>query len=204
MDIGYKFLREYINKFYFRIMRSCNLKLSKCEEMRKKYLYGYESCAAKSFEPSMKYELTRKRIRTTVNYMWDTLQFRINELMEILPNETTAFNHIKQSIYEHKIMILSDLQQMTEHDGYQDWRLREKENLENIFQARFNATQFAKKCGKVRHLKCYDNFSDCDWGKRSYFYKLYIPDKICYKISKAQKLKILKTQNLEKLKNSKN
>jgi hypothetical protein len=119
--------------------------------------------------------------------------------MEILPNETTAFNHIKQSIYEHKIMILSDLQQMTEHDGYQDWRLREKENLENIFQARFNATQFAKKCGKVRHLKCYDNFSDCDWGKRSYFYKLYIPDKICYKISKAQKLKILKTQNLQKL-----
>lgn len=136
--------------------------------MRIKYIYGYEACQKQTIEPSLKYEVIRKRIPKTLIYMWDTLDFRINDILAQFPNGTKQIESLMHSIYEHKIMLLSDFKQMTEYDGYNDWRLTEKENLESIFQERFNSMQFSKDCGKTKHLNCVENFENCDWGKLHY------------------------------------
>lgn len=134
-------------------------------------------------EPSLEYELTRRRVQTNIAEIWNYFSSELGKIRKSLataannnnnPNGNTHLNaELEESIQqvllqgaEHKRSLLSDMDQLRRVDGYEAWRQKEANELSDLVQRRLHHLQNPSDCDNARKLVCKLN-----------------------KVSKAQKLK---------------
>jgi hypothetical protein len=113
-------------------------------------------------EPSFEYEKHRRRAISTIIYFWDNFKEKMVELKSSC-NETN-FNIYISLARTYKLLILSDLDQMKKHDGFEQWRKNEANQLSVAIYKRLNKLQNPLSCNESKFIFC-DYYWWTGWGK---------------------------------------
>lgn len=112
--------------------------------------------------PSVEYETLRRRVFTNTKELW---YFISNELT-VLMKESGRVEKMQQMLDDtasRKRSLLSDMQKLTELDGYQYWRESEAANVSDLIQRRLYYLQNPADCKEARKLICNLN-KGCGFG----------------------------------------
>lgn len=117
-----------------------------------------------SNEPTMEYELLRRRVHTNINEIWNYFS---NELGKVKKNvDHTMKDDINNVLIlgaEHKRSLLSDMERLRQLDGYEAWRQKESVDLSDLVQRRLHHLQNPADCSKAKKLVCKLN-KGCGYG----------------------------------------
>lgn len=109
-------------------------------------------------EPSLEYELLRRRIESNVgeisNYFSSELGKLRTRATPIQPELTQDINQVLQLGAEHKRSLLNDMDRLRQVDGYEPWRRQEARDLSDLMQRRLHYLQNPKDCANARKLVC--------------------------------------------------
>lgn len=118
-------------------------------------------------EPSLEYELLRRRIESNVgeisNYFSSELGKLRTRATPIQPELTQDINQVLQLGAEHKRSLLNDMDRLRQVDGYEPWRRQEARDLSDLMQRRLHYLQNPKDCANARKLVCKLN-KGCGYG----------------------------------------
>ncbi len=78
----------FLNSIHLRESASLQLKFNECNNI---------------LEPSLTYEKKRRRIRSTLQYLWDTVDYKAKKIKMQFPNNSKLLDDLVHSIYEHKV-----------------------------------------------------------------------------------------------------
>lgn len=117
-----------------------------------------QSAADVVHEPSLEYELLRRRIESNVGEIWNYFSSELGKLRKrATPTQaelTQDINEVLQLGAEHKRSLLSDLDRLRQVDGYEAWRHQEARDLSDLMQRRLHYLQNPKDCANARKLVC--------------------------------------------------
>jgi hypothetical protein len=113
-------------------------------------------------EPSFEYEKYRRRIILTIIFFWDNFKEKMTEFKTSC-NET-EFDIFIRLARTYKLLLLSDLEQMKKHDGFNQWRRNEAKHLKEAIVKRFDALQNPPSCNKTKIVFC-DYYHWTGWGE---------------------------------------
>lgn len=109
-------------------------------------------------EPSIEYELTRRRIQSNTQEMWNYVNSEMIKLKKsISPGDAKMLKQADTIIdmaAEHKNSLLHDLDRLAEVDGYEAWRFKEASSLSDLVQRRLHYLQNPEDCSKAQKLVC--------------------------------------------------
>ncbi|KAL7744240.1 hypothetical protein ACLKA6_009202 [Drosophila palustris] len=127
-------------------------------------------------EPSLEYELTRRRVQTNIAEIWNYFSSELGKIRKSLAsggnlNANSNLNaELEESIQqvllqgaEHKRSLLSDMDQLRRVDGYEAWRHKEANDLSDLVQRRLHHLQNPSDCDNARKLVCKLN-KGCGYG----------------------------------------
>lgn len=96
--------------------------------------------------PSSEYETLRRRVEWNIDNMW--------KFSKTLWNSTDNYNSSLKLLAEHKNSLLNDMELLRIHDGHEQWRQRELQELSDLVQRRLQHLQNPKNCATARKVKC--------------------------------------------------
>lgn len=109
-------------------------------------------------EPSLEYELTRRRIQTNIAEIWNYFSSELGKLRKAVgPGNSELEESIQQVLMQgadHKRSLLSDMEQLRRVDGYEVWRQQEAKDLSDLVQRRLHHLQNPSDCQNARKLVC--------------------------------------------------
>jgi len=116
-------------------------------------------------EPSLEYELTRRRVQTNIAEIWNYFSTELGKIRKSLatgsnlnPNANVELEESIQQVLlqgaEHKRSLLSDMDHLRRVDGYEAWRHKEANDLSDLVQRRLHHLQNPSDCGNARKLVC--------------------------------------------------
>lgn len=109
-------------------------------------------------EPSLEYELTRRRIHTNIAEIWSYFSSELGKLRKVVgPGNAELEESIQQVLLQgadHKRSLLSDMEQLRRVDGYEAWRQQEANELSDLVQRRLHHLQNPSDCQNARKLVC--------------------------------------------------
>ncbi|EDW05875.1 alpha-(1,6)-fucosyltransferase [Drosophila mojavensis] len=118
-------------------------------------------------EPSLEYELTRRRIQTNIAEIWNYFSSELGKLRKAVgPGNSELEESIQQVLLQgadHKRSLLSDMEQLRRVDGYEAWRQQEAKDLSDLVQRRLHHLQNPSDCQNARKLVCKLN-KGCGYG----------------------------------------
>lgn len=125
-------------------------------------------------EPSLEYELTRRRVQTNIAEIWNYFSTELGKIRKSLatksnlnPNANVELEESIQQVLlqgaEHKRSLLSDMDHLRRVDGYEAWRHKEANDLSDLVQRRLHHLQNPSDCGNARKLVCKLN-KGCGYG----------------------------------------
>ncbi|EDV91777.1 alpha-(1,6)-fucosyltransferase [Drosophila grimshawi] len=118
-------------------------------------------------EPSLEYELTRRRIQTNIVEIWSYFSSELGKIRKLIgPGNAELDESIKQVLLqgaEHKRSLFSDMDQLRRVDGYEAWRHKESQDLSDLVQRRLHHLQNPSDCTNARKLVCKLN-KGCGYG----------------------------------------
>lgn len=121
---------------------------------------GFVGNAASSSggEPSLEYELMRRRVRSNTQEMWNYVN---NEMTKVWQNVKKAapemgpkMDEVMGVMSEHKRALINDMTTLQTLDGYERWRHKESQALSDLVQRRLSYLQHPDDCGTARKLVC--------------------------------------------------
>ncbi|XP_065344021.1 alpha-(1,6)-fucosyltransferase isoform X2 [Cloeon dipterum] len=151
--------RESSNDLQERIKQADDILKSEPE------LNHYDTLSANG-EPSLEYELLRRRIIDGTKEMWYFFSSELKKLQKVAqsnPQVLTKISHILETGIEHKRSLLHAAEQLSEVDGFADWRIKESQDLSDLLQKRLHDLQNPKDCSSARKLVCNLN-KGCGYG----------------------------------------
>ncbi|XP_037935863.1 alpha-(1,6)-fucosyltransferase [Teleopsis dalmanni] len=120
-----------------------------------------------SHEPSLEYELTRRRLQTNIGEIWSYFSNELGKIRKkvakVLPELETEINDVLILGAEHKRSLLTDMDTLRKSDGYELWRHQEAKDLSDLVQRRLYYLQNPKDCNNARKLVCKLN-KGCGYG----------------------------------------
>ncbi|XP_059482746.1 alpha-(1,6)-fucosyltransferase isoform X2 [Neocloeon triangulifer] len=126
----------------------------------------YDTAITANGEPSLEYELLRRRIIDGTKEMWYFFSAEMKKLQKLAQNNPamlTKISHILEAGIEHKRSMLHAANQLAEEDGFADWRIKESQDLSDLVQKRLHALQNPPDCANARKLVCNLN-KGCGYG----------------------------------------
>ncbi|ALC49021.1 FucT6 [Drosophila busckii] len=122
-------------------------------------------------EPSLEYELTRRRVQTNIAEIWNYFSSELGKIGRLVATGSNGSGkELEQSIQqvllqgaEHKRSLLSDMEQLRRVDGYEAWREKESNELSDLVQRRLHHLQNPTDCQTARKLVCKLN-KGCGYG----------------------------------------
>ncbi|XP_005179639.2 alpha-(1,6)-fucosyltransferase [Musca domestica] len=117
-----------------------------------------------SNEPTLEYELLRRRIQTNIAEIWNFFSNELGKIRkQVDPNMKEDINSVLIMGAEHKRSLLSDMERLHQLDGYEAWRHQEAKDLSDLVQRRLRYLQNPPDCGKAKKLVCKLN-KGCGYG----------------------------------------
>ena len=117
-------------------------------------------------EPTLEYELARRRTKRDLNEMWWYIRARLEFIAGRKSNtpefRTNLENIISSTQHRHQA-IQTDFHHMTMSDGFQEFRDNETKNLSDLIQKRIYTLQNPQSCARARKLVCHLN-KGCGYG----------------------------------------
>ena len=112
--------------------------------------------------PSLEYELTRRRLHRDINEYWWYIQgflenFRSDEDIkksDLYPNISRQINAVLNEGRHRHDSLISVLDDLSEADGFNSWRINEAEELSDLVQKRLYALQNPSDCSSAKKLVC--------------------------------------------------
>ena len=115
--------------------------------------------------PTKEYELARRRIFRDVNELWWYVRAKLGTGLNNNNKELTQLLNKTLVETQHRHgTILSDLNELSDVDGFKSWREKEAKDLSDLVQRRLHALQNPKDCSTAKKLVCKLNK-----GKHTYF-----------------------------------
>lgn len=112
-------------------------------------------------EPSLEYELTRRRVQSNIAEIWNYFSAELGKIRKAVGNSGNGNADLEESIQqvllqgaEHKRSLLSDMEQLRRVDGYEAWRQKEANDLSDLVQRRLHYLQNPSDCSQARKLVC--------------------------------------------------
>lgn len=114
-------------------------------------------------EPSLEYELTRRRVQSNIAEIWNYFSAELAKIRKAVGNSANGNGNadLDESIQqvllqgaEHKRSLLSDMEQLRRVDGYEAWRQKEANDLSDLVQRRLHYLQNPSDCSQARKLVC--------------------------------------------------
>ena len=140
-----------------------------------------------SLAPNTKYEYTKRKIVQDVEELWWYLGSS-NENLKTEKDITTILTDLRN----RQMAILSQLDDLSNYDGYNSWREKESKELTDLVQKRISFIQNPRSCSNAKKLLCSID-GDCGFGCQ--FHRIVI----CLIISYATgRTLLLDTQNWNK------
>ena len=114
--------------------------------------------------PTKEYELARRRIFRDVNELWWFVRGKLESGLKNNKELTQLLNTTLVETQHRHGTILSDLNELSDVDGFKSWREKEAKDLSDLVQRRLHALQNPKDCSTAKKLVCKLNK-----GKHPYF-----------------------------------
>ncbi|CAF4639603.1 unnamed protein product, partial [Rotaria sp. Silwood2] len=116
-------------------------------------------------EPTLEYELLRRKIETQARELYYFTNHQLNKISKKLSNEDQlTWEHIIKQFGDQSRVLQASIRNITKVDGYQPWREREQENLSKLIQERLTFLQNpSKPCRDVKRFVCELN-KNCGFG----------------------------------------
>lgn len=119
---------------------------------------GLDLNAQAGVEPSLEYELTRRRVQSNIAEIWNYFSAELGKIRKIVGNGNAELEESIQQVLlqgvEHKRSLLSDMEQLRRVDGYEAWRQKEANDLSDLVQRRLHHLQNPSDCSQARKLVC--------------------------------------------------
>uniref|UniRef100_A0A1I8NTE8 Alpha-(1,6)-fucosyltransferase n=1 Tax=Stomoxys calcitrans TaxID=35570 RepID=A0A1I8NTE8_STOCA len=120
-----------------------------------------------SNEPTLEYELLRRRIQTNIGELWNFFSNELGKVKKSFDHGPIGKNEDINSVLilgaEHKRSLLSDMERLRQLDGYEAWRQKEAVELSNLVQRRIHFLQNPTECSRAKKLLCKLN-KGCGYG----------------------------------------
>jgi len=113
--------------------------------------------------PSHKYEEYRRRTGRDVRELHNFIRGELDKLTKDPNKLEDKIKYIQEEVRSHVQVVLVDLDQLKENDGYEEWREREARDLSQLVQDRLTSLQNPDDCGSARKLLCNLN-KGCGFG----------------------------------------
>lgn len=114
--------------------------------------------------PSKEYELTRRKLSRDVNELWWFIRAKLESGLKSNTKELTQLLNKTLVQTQHRYSgILTDLNELSEVDGFKLWREKEAKELSDLVQKRLHALQNPKDCSTAKKLICKLN-KGCGYG----------------------------------------
>ena len=105
--------------------------------------------------PTKEYELTRRKLYRDINELWWYIRGKLESSLKAGNKELTRLVNKTLIETQHRHgSILSDLNELSEVDGYSNWREKEAKDLSDLVQKRLHVLQNPKDCSTARKLIC--------------------------------------------------
>ena len=105
--------------------------------------------------PSKEYELTRRKLSRDVNELWWFIRAKLESGLKSNTKELTQLLNKTLVQTQHRYSgILTDLNELSEVDGFKLWREKEAKELSDLVQKRLHALQNPKDCSTAKKLIC--------------------------------------------------
>lgn len=115
-------------------------------------------------EPSREYEHIRRKIDNGVVELWYYMTAQLNKLKgKLEPEQKKEVERILENGGHQKRSIITDVFNLSQYDGYEDWRKEEFRDLKNIVQGRLHYLQNPKDCNSAKKIVCNLN-KGCGYG----------------------------------------
>ncbi|XP_011496269.1 PREDICTED: alpha-(1,6)-fucosyltransferase, partial [Ceratosolen solmsi marchali] len=119
----------------------------------------------KYFEPTLKYEEIRRKIRNDVQEMWYFINAELNKI-----KKNTQSHNLKNDIEtmidhfnDYKKSLAINVDKLSNIDGYAKWREKESFEISELVQKRFSYLQNPQNCSSAKKLICNIN-KGCGFG----------------------------------------
>jgi hypothetical protein len=96
--------------------------------------------------------------------LWNSVKFQIEEMWKTSNTSIELTELLRTDIYEHYISLLSDWKEMSLHDGYENWRQKEAQELSRVVQEKIHGLQHPSDCENAKFLICKSDGTLCGWG----------------------------------------
>nr|SVE84164.1 EOG090X03KK [Daphnia pulex] len=129
---------------------------------------NFNGLEKKSSGPSKEYEVRRRAIYRGVQENWYFVQQELENLKksgrdQSAPEISNLIQEILNSGKEHEIILLNDIQELSNMENHDAWRSTESRALSDLVQRRLHYLQNPADCSKARKLICNLNKS-CGYG----------------------------------------
>lgn len=109
-------------------------------------------------EPSLEYEMTRRRVRSNTQEMWNYVNNEMTKMWQnvkkLAPDMGPKMDDVMNLVSEHKRALLNDMDKLQTLDGYENWRHKESDALSGLVQRRLQYLQHPDDCSTARKLVC--------------------------------------------------
>lgn len=109
-------------------------------------------------EPSLEYELIRRRVRSNTQEMWSYVNSEMTKMWQNIKNAAPdmgpKMDEVTGVIAEQKRSLMNDIDTMRTIDGYEHWRHKESDALSGLVQRRLKYLQNPDDCNTARKLVC--------------------------------------------------
>ena len=115
--------------------------------------------------PSKEYEVVRRRIERDVNEMKNYISSNLKDIIKhhLLIDIKVKLKLILENVQHREQVIIKDLKELKEVDGYKSFRKQEAKELSDLVQARLQSLQNPTDCSKAKRLVC-DLNKACGYG----------------------------------------
>lgn len=116
--------------------------------------------------PDLNHEMFRRKVENGVTEFWFYLRSELTKIKDMHKDNQQTVMKIGQVLengLDHQQMLLTDMFNLSNSNGYDKWRQKEADELSDLIQRRLHALQNPKDCRTAKKLVCNLN-KGCGYG----------------------------------------